>query len=463
MKKPLIFLLLTLLPFSVCSALEQRQESSSKQYAYGTKSTYQPHASPANYQPIPSGYHIVYTELLSRHGSRALSSPKYDVISLQIWQAAKAQHALTPLGERLGPEIERFMAANQKLGYGNLSERGKLEQTMIGARLVARDKHLFDNAVHNNRPIDMEYSGRERAKDSGLAFISGMEYENPAIGDLTSPPIIDKAQLYFHKQESNQYYQDYKKKDPDLRAAIQQLMNLPETHDMAQQMLERIYTPAFVAQLTSGKLSFLPKNKKKPVVYNDVDAAIQLFNLYLAAPGLSYEAGKQPWRFIDFVTPAESQWFTYVLDGKHFYEKGPSFKGTDITYRMAKVLEDDFFKEIKGIQDGTNKKAAKIRFAHAETVIPFAAQMRLKGSTEGVAKGQLYSYENNPWRGDWVSPYSANIQWDVYQNKAGTLLVRMLYNEEEIPFPSQCQPIQPGSYFYQFTELERCYGEQAQS
>ncbi|MBJ7555043.1 histidine-type phosphatase [Marinomonas spartinae] len=458
MKKSLFLLFTIVIPLSGCSTLDQKQVPS-KHYAYGTKSVYQPQASSAHYQATPNGYHLVYTELLARHGSRALSSPKYDYISLKIWQAAKAQNALTPLGKRLGPEIERFMAANQKMGYGNLSKRGKLEQKMIGERLVMRDKSLFERAVNNHQPIEMEYSGKKRAKDSGLAFISGMEQENPAIRSLVSKPIINKAQLYFHKQKSNQYYQDYKKHDPALQAAIKQLMNLPKTHAMAQQMLERVYTPAFVAQLAAGKLSFLQKNKSKPTIYNDVDAAIQLFNLYLAAPGLSYEAGKQPWQFIDFVTPAESQWFTYVLDGKDFYEKGPSFAGTDITYRMAKVLEDDFFKEVKGIQNGSNKKAAKIRFAHAETVIPFAAQMHLEGSTKSVAKGQLYRYENNPWRGSWVSPYSANIQWDVYKDKAGTLLVRMLYNEKEIPFSSQCQPIQKGSYFYKFTELEHCYGE----
>ena len=459
MSKHLLLPSIVALLLSGCSSLEKNNIVSEDQYAYGSKSVYQPQEAQADYQSAPVGYKLVYTELLARHGSRALSSPKYDDISLQIWQAAKKQNALTPLGESLGAEIQRFIAANQKMGYGNLSQRGELEHKMIGERLAKRDKALLENAVKNHQAIEMEYSGKARAKDSGLAFVSGMELENPAITDLVSKPIKDKAQLYFHKQKSNQYYQDYKEHDPALRAAIKQLMDMPKTHATAQQMLERIYTPAFVEQLSAGKLSFLKKGKTKPTVYNDAEAAIQLFNLYLAAPGLSYEAGNQPWQFTRYVTPAESQWFSYVLDGEDFYEKGPSFTNTDITYRMANVLEDDFFNEIKGIQDGSNKKAAKIRFAHAETVMPFAAQMHLKGSTKGAAKNQLYTYENNPWRGAWVSPYSANIQWDVYKNQTGTLLVRALYNEKEIDFKDGCQPIQKGSYFYKFTELERCYGK----
>ncbi|MEI8631504.1 hypothetical protein P4S72_04000 [Vibrio sp. PP-XX7] len=53
---------------------------------------------------------------------------------------------------------------------------------------------------------------------------------------------------------------------------------------------------------------------------------------------------------------------------------------TDITYRMAKALEDGFFNEVKQVKNGTNHRLATLRFAHAETIMPFAAQMGLEGS-----------------------------------------------------------------------------------
>ena len=64
----------------------------------------------------------------------------------------------------------------------------------------------------------------------------------------------------------------------------------------------------------------------------------------------------------------------------------------------------------------------------------------------------------NEWRGGWVSPYAANIQWDVYRNDAGRVLVKMLYNEKELAFKAGCSPIAVGSFFYDFGELKRCYG-----
>lgn len=448
-----------MLALAGCSSVGTTSNNPSDTYVYGTKSVYVPQDSVENYSTVPASYTLVYTELVARHGSRALSSPKYDDISLKIWQAAKEQNALTPLGERLGAEIERLMAANVKMGYGNLSELGNQEQTQIGERMAQRNASLLNQAVQNKQNIAFEYSGQDRARDSGLAFVQGLENVNPALAPLISKTVKNKAQLYFHKQDNNKDYQDYKDENPQLRAAIDHLFDQPKTQQVAREMLERVYTPAFVDQLAEGKLSFVKVGKKKPTVYNDVEAAIQLFNLYLIAPGLTDEAGEQPWNFTQFVTPKESQWLSYVLDGEDFYEKGPSFSDTNITYKMASVLEDDFFNEIKGVQDGTNNKVAKIRFAHAETIIPFAAQMQLKGSEAGVSRDAGYTLQTSPWRGGWVSPYSANIQWDVYRNQAGGLLVKMLYNEKETAFKDSCKPISADSYFYQFSELTRCYGK----
>ncbi|SHO54574.1 histidine-type phosphatase [Vibrio quintilis] len=436
-----------------CSVLNHHSES---QYSYGTKTVYTPRQEMKTYEAVPAGYQLVYTQSVARHGSRALTSPKYDDISLKIWQKAKEMNALTPAGEKLGAEISRLIAANKKLGYGELSRLGWQEHHDIGMRMAQRDKSLFDEVKKDRQPILVEYSGRIRARTSAISFVRGMIQVEPEIAPFVTQPRVDRSQLYFHKHHKQ--YQDYKKHNPQLNQAIHQLFDQPKSHQIARGILERIYTPEFVDALAQGKYQFTRVGKKKAQVYNDVDTVMQLFHLYLIAPGMKYEAGDQAWKFADYFTPAETQWLTYLSDGKNFYQKGPGLNNTDITYQIAKVLEDDFFNQVKAVRSRTNQYAAKLRFAHAETIIPFAAQMQLKGSTQSVSLSEGYQ-PDNPWRGEWVSPYSANIQWDVYRDKDGKLLVKMLYNEEEIGFKQDCKPVKPGSYYYRFNELTRCYHE----
>ncbi|MGL4204937.1 MAG: histidine-type phosphatase [Aeromonadaceae bacterium] len=426
---------------------------------YGTKSVYHPHQEWQTYEAAPAGFTPLYTELVARHGSRALSSLKYDDLTLQVWQAAQAQGALTELGKQLGPEVERLMAANAKLGYGNLSQLGQEEHTQLAERLAARHLSLFNSAAAANRHVAIEHSGKDRAVDSAANFAESLKKAVPTLAPLVDKAIKNPDQLYFHKADANADYQAYVESDPRLLAAIDGLNKQPESRKLAREMLERLYSKSFVDKLANGDYTFVDNGKGETTVRNEVDAALMLFNLYLIAPGLKYEAGDTQWQFDKFVTTKESEWFAYLLDGEDFYQKGPSFADETITYRMAKVLVDDFFKEVEGLRDGSNSKVAKLRFAHAETIIPFAAQMQLQGSTQGVARDQLYSQANNPWRGEWVSPYSANIQWDVYRDSSGTLLVKMLYNEQESRFKSDCQPVKTGSYYYNFDELKRCYGE----
>ena len=83
----------------------------------------------------------------------------------------------------------------------------------------------------------------------------------------------------------------------------------------------------------------------------------------------------------------------------------------------------------------------------------------------------MYTYANNEWRGESVTPMAANVQWDVAvksgndpkTGRAYTPLVRMLYNEQEIAFRSECTPIADGSTWYKLTELKSCLASDHQT
>lgn len=130
---------------------------------YQTKTPYQPQQDITSYERAPTGYNAVFTESVARHGSRGLSSLKYDLALYNLWLKAKEEGALTSLGEQLGPDLQKMMTTNILLGYGveGISKPGYGNETRIGIkehrgiadRLLQRLPELFNQAATNQKHI----------------------------------------------------------------------------------------------------------------------------------------------------------------------------------------------------------------------------------------------------------------------------------------------------------------------
>ncbi|WP_316308218.1 histidine-type phosphatase [Clavibacter michiganensis] len=425
---------------------------------YSSKTPYAPQGTPADLAPAPPGFAPVYTESVARHGSRALSSFKYDSLTTQVWEQARSEGALTTLGETLGPEVQKLTAANQKLGYGNLTGQGADQHRGIGARVVQRLPTLFAGIDAGSDTVALESSGEARATASGKAFAEGLKRADPLLASHLPKDIAkDPDTLYFHKSAANADYQAYED-GPAVTAAVDAIYAQPRSHEAARRLLERIYTPAFVDRLAAGQYHFVDGGDGGTHVDDELDAAMMLYNLYIIAPDMTEEVSVDFDRYFTSAgagDDADTEWFAYLLDAEDFYSKGPAFQGSDITYRMATPLLDDFLDSMDARLAGSST-AATFRFAHAETIIPFAALLGLPGSTQPVTPEAPYTYATNAWRGETVTPMAANVQWDVYRDATGRAIVRMLYDEKAIPFRAGCAPIAPGSLFYDAGEVRRC-------
>ena len=474
-----------------CNSDNDSSSATGSDYQYSTKAVYVARQDADSYEVAPVGFTPVFTELVARHGSRSLSSPKYDVLTKQIWDAASRQGALTDLGQKLGAKVDAVTAANRQLGYGLLSAVGKEEHALLATRLAERLPALLGKGGVPGC-IRVETSGKDRANESAYYFMESLAKRVDFITDSKAcyvsqqnPSEIDKGlrnkfELYFHKTEPEGDYLQYLpafqaymafvgdeeegvSPAPELSEALGGLKTQPQTRVMAREMLERLYSTAFVDELAAGVeyVAVNPEDGDKTYVRDEVDAALMLYNLFIIGPGMIREAQAQgaPWDLEQFITPEESAWFSYLSDAEDFYEKGPSLASQRATYAVAQPLLDGLFDEVQTqVVEGAGEHVAKLRFAHAETLIPLAALMQLEGSRQSAQPGVLMSQANNEWRGGWVSPYAANIQWDVYRNDAGRVLVKMLYNEKELAFKAGCSPIAVGSFFYDLGELKRCYG-----
>lgn len=496
-------------------------------------SSKQPYVTPANtsYSPAPSGYSPIYTESMARHGSRGLSSYKYDALLLKMAQTASREGGFVSAAvqQEFMSSLNGIIAANVANGYGMLTEQGAQQHIGIGTRAFQRKAALFAQAAAGNGVISYQSSGEARATESGENFVKGFDAASHGLLAERTAPVSDPAgsgpaaifdktpdTLYFHEvdnpdgttktgaaAQAAQEYEDFVANDKVITNAESYIENLPQIQQASDDVLSGIFTKDFISRIggdanhtwyntTDGKKHKASETQylncaagadpatdpsacgeMKKSISTKVDAAMDLYNLYIIAADMTSEnSGSHQFDFRRYFTGHEqdSRWFSYVLDSQDFYEKGPSRAGQEETYSIAKPLLDDFFRSIDRRAAGGNV-VATFRFAHAETMMPFAALLKLPGSTQQApdvedpkTPDDVFSYDNNPWRGSNVTPMAANVQWDVVSRPgidpttgaAYTPLVRMLYNEREIAFNSSCTAVAAGSMWYKESELKHC-------
>ncbi len=303
-----------------CNSDNDSSSATGSDYQYSTKAVYVARQDAGSYEAAPVGFTPVFTELVARHGSRSLSSPKYDVLTKQIWDAASRQGALTDLGQKLGAKVDAVTAANRQLGYGLLSAVGKEEHALLATRLAERLPALLGKGGVPGC-IRVETSGKDRANESAYYFMASLAKRVDFITDSKAcyvsqqnPSEIDKGlrnkfELYFHKTEPEGDYLQYLpafqaymafvgdeeegvSPAPELSEALGGLKTLPQTRVMAREMLERLYSKAFVDELAAGVeyVAVNPEDGDKTYVRDEVDAALMLYNLFIIGPGMIREA-----------------------------------------------------------------------------------------------------------------------------------------------------------------------------
>jgi hypothetical protein len=291
----------------------------------------------------------------------------------------------------------------------------------------------------------------------------------PATDLVTNP-----ADPLYRTYQDSQAFQAWTN-DPELEKRQAAVLAEPAAREHGRTLLERLFAKSFVDKIdngtytfaNTGTFSYTSSDGKftstltgdgKTKIASLADAGSILYELYVISPAMKAEAAVD---FDKYMPPPHAKYFAYTNDAADFYKMGPSLaeKG-DVTWRMAQILEDDFFNEVDAIQKGDLSRAAKLRFAHAEIVVPFASKLGLKNASVQVPRAGAYSYDTNPWRGEEVSPMAANVQWDVLRNAQGQVLVKMLYNEKEADFKPACESARymPGSRYYRYEGLKACYG-----
>ena len=257
-------------------------------------SSKQPYVAPseattASYSQAPEGYETVYTESMARHGSRGLSSYKYDALLMKMAEAAEADNGFKSdaIKSEFMKNLKAITAANVENGYGMLTGQGADQHQGIGARAYERNKTLFDNAAKDGGKIAYQSSGEARATESGENYARGFNAaSNNKLANSTVTPAdpagtgeaaaFDKTPntLYFHKSENPDGtektgeakqraddYQNFVENDAIIAGAEQTIAENEDVKTASHDLLSQIFTDDFLAKLADGTYAW----------YNTVD------------------------------------------------------------------------------------------------------------------------------------------------------------------------------------------------
>lgn len=79
-----------------------------------------------------------------------------------------------------------------------------------------------------------------------------------------------------------------------------------------------------------------------------------------------------------------------------------------------------------------NGVEANLRFAHGENTIPLLALLGIENAAVVEADPEKVA---EVWQDFKYNPMATNIQWILYKNTDGKILVKVLFNEQEIKLP----------------------------
>jgi multiple inositol-polyphosphate phosphatase/2,3-bisphosphoglycerate 3-phosphatase len=380
---------------------------------WGTKTPY--FYTQKNFVSPPRGFKPVFINYVGRHGARHLSSIDADSLLFVFLRRAEAEHGLTDAGMKL-KQMDSLLLIIEKGRVASISIRGQEEQNNIGNRLYKNYSNVFtaDSGI-----IRISTTKKERTRQSANAFLNGLK---PGISHPVVNNFNDADNLAFYDVAPG--YNDFKE-----TGAWKSLFAIIRKTDQVQKVYsdlpELFFNPGFLQKLRKDSMNYS--------IDEFIDAYFSACSIIPSIDKEIIHAGLKPGQldFKSLVPCASLEALDYLGSAEDFLLKGPSIDGMGLQVRIAAPLLVDFLASADEFMV-SGKLTAKLRFAHAETIAPFAALLDIESACETISPDKIQEF-NKVWKCEEIIPMSANIQWIFFYSKSkNEYLVNILLNEKQV-------------------------------
>ncbi|MBR6875053.1 MAG: histidine-type phosphatase [Bacteroidales bacterium] len=341
--------------------------------------------------PAPKGYKPVYISHYGRHGSRSNWGGKAYLGVIGVLEAAQHEGLLTPDGEMLLQGARDVLAGWDGMD-GRLSQRGSREHAALAERMFKRYPGVF-KGEKNVRAFS---STVQRCIISMNSFTNSLVRQNP------------KLQIRLDTGEKFMDYLDNEKGWERLtmgamRKSFEWLKDVP---DDTLGVITRVFNdPVAARKIVKNARQFTQDVYDTAVVAEDFDIQENLYSV------LPFDAIYRRW--------AQNNMFLY-LGHCNSVEVG------DKRVPMAKsCVEDIVAKADEALVTGNY--AADLRFGHDYPLMALVSYLGVEGVGDRLEVDEICE----KWFGFWNICMASNLQMIFYRNKAGHVLVKFLYQEQE--------------------------------
>lgn len=357
--------------------------------------------------PPPFGYEPFYINYLGRHGSRYLESTDKLAYLIEILKTNQFGNNLTDAGIFLLNFLQQ-QEILQRNKYGGLTPAGQETMKAIARRMYQEYPGVFGRKVY------AESSYVQRAIDSMFTFINELfNYTPDKNFIISSNGEIDPLLRFF---DLNIDYKKYLNSNWWVPVTQQHFKCCDPSFKISQQF--------FIAPLDEVTMDYFAPN---------------LFDILTEVYGITTPPNSAIDVLQTYYSDKELRHYWEINNIDAFYSKGPSREDINLPTDISFALLKNFIETSENAIT-TGQVSANLRFAHAETIIPFASLLHLP----------CWSKQTNQlsrvaciWKDYEIAPMAANIAWIFYKHPSNSdILVKMMYNEQEICFPFKvaCPP-----------------------
>ena len=356
-----------------------------------------PYTAPEKEYAYPDSLAPVFINHVGRHGSRFPASATHCKQFLEALQNAEEQGTLTNRGAELLELLAEVMEVADGQ-WGALDDLGVEEQRGIAARMYSRYPTLF-----KEKRVEAISSYSPRCVMSMYSFTHQLTRMNNTI-ELTTASGRGKSMLM---------------RPFDVEMSYKDFIELGHWKEPYQQHVDRVVPTTALARVLGENFD-----------YGDTDPKELAIVEYYVIAGMS--AMQVQCDASRYFTNEEYNALWSCFNLRQYLQRTSSTLSS-VPADIASPLLCDIIESTDTVvaRKGNTLVSAKLRFGHAETLMPLLSLMRLKGC---YYKTNYFDTVAKNWQDFNVVPMSANLQLILFKNAKGDFYLRIDHNEQPVAF-----------------------------